>query len=183
MKNKSEKSKLEKRIGAFCKQKENYKPISSLDELRARFNEYDKYFIEFAKKKFPMKYLSILVDWDKFKDVYKKGTDMLLEECGDGMVKELQVVEKAKKLTDKEFQKKLPELIIEVYGSFSDYECFGKSLKHSEKKLVHFLEGTKFSLIERLTIKPFCKYFIKQLGKTGQYIIDAGKEARNSCYT
>lgn len=168
------KSKLEKRIGAFCRQK---KSINNLDDLKKEFEESGN-ILENVRNQFPVKYVRKWVDWDKLEGLYKKSTNVLIGDCGDYMLKEWQVIEKTRQLPDEEFGKKLPEIVAETYGSLDNYEAYGASLKDCSKKLYTMLNEAKFSLIEKLTLKQACKMLINALGKTGQEIIAAAEEAQ-----
>lgn len=172
---KQEKTKLEKRLTDWGR---DYYIIKSMDELRASYDKsYDR-LVGTIKSTTLLKYVCKWVEWEKFEGFYKEATKTILDECGDGMLKEVQIIGKARGLPKEGLSKKLAELVTDTYGSLDNYEAHGASLKDCSKKLYTRLDETKFSLIEKLTLKQACKMLIKELGKTGQSIIDASNEAK-----
>lgn len=170
---KSKNYKLEKRIKSFSKQNIS---IQTINDLEHYYQEGMDSMISFFKNQFPVKYVKKFIDWDKVDRLYKQTVEMLVEECGESMVKEWQVINQTKGLTGDEFKENLYGFIIDVYGSLDTYSSYGDSLKQCGEELNQSINRTKFSLIEKITIKQIYKGVVKQLKETGQEISEMCKE-------
>jgi len=151
--------------GKFCQ-----KFPTSLEDLKEYYKKHSDTLSITLKNQFPEK-----TDWNKFKDNYKNVTDIIIEECGDGTLKEWQILKEIRESEGKELKEKIPRLIVDVYGSIDNYADFGKDLQECSEKLNYIIEGLTF---EETIVKRFFKQIPKCLNNAGEEIIAACEEIK-----
>lgn len=143
-----------------------YEPIRSLDDVRSHYQQANKLVWDIFRQSPVAK----RVDWEKMDRLAESGIDKIVEIGGEGMVLEWEVYLRAKEIPEEELDARLPGIVEEVYGSMAEYGNYGQSLIDLSKSLRRLLKKTKFSLIEKGTLRFYLSSIAKSFDKTGKHI-------------
>lgn len=150
--------------------------VTDFEGLKGFYKKHARIVSENLKRKYTPKKRK-KVDWNKFEDTYKKITDILIAEIGESILKEIEVMERMKKLKDGEIKEKLPWIIINIYDSLDNYAAYGESIQKCGEKMNSLIEGMKFN--NRLEKKLFKEFFdTTGLPEVGAEIIAACEEVK-----
>ncbi len=127
------------------------------EEFTEWYNNRRESYLEEIKENVP-KYFSRSMDWNKIKRVYNESIDMFIAECGESSFLKAKLVLKSRRIKEEELEDKLPELILDIYGSFDKFEKFGESLQRISDKLQKLVDETDWSKIESIFIKRLVAY-------------------------
>ncbi len=133
---------------------ENHEPLMDLDDVRDSYLKSTRRLYNGFRKTFPLNLLSLFIDWDKMDRLADEAVDEIVENAGDGMVKEWSVYLRAKDIPEEDWDATLPGIVADVYGSMGAYAEYGEDLIEVGKEMYEEIKETKFGLIERFTIRP-----------------------------
>lgn len=162
---------LTERIRGYDDVSTRYEPIRSLDDVRAHYQKANELVWDIFRQSPAAKH----VDWEKMDRLAEAGVEKIVEIGGEGMVKEWAVYLRAKGVPEDELDARLPEIIEEVYGSMAEYGTYGQSLIDLSKALQGLLKKTKFSLVEKGTLRFYLSGIAKSFEKTGKHIKELSK--------
>lgn len=151
--------------------------LNNVDDLKAHYEKHKEEIAEYAKSQVPS-FLNRWVEWDKFKNTYDRMTDIIIDECGEGVLKEFQAIKKTKELKGETIEDDFIEMIKGIYGSLDNYEAYGKSIQRCSTELGKMLEDVKFGLIEKVYTKGYFTQSVYILEGAGKDIISACGEIK-----
>ena len=171
---------LEKRLVDLSKRNSKVYCMMGENELQAYYEARTDGFVNNLKSAFPLRYVSRFIDWDNVKEDYKKGCDVLINQCGDMMLKEFEACPRIKDLREEEYNTEIPLIVEDVYSSLFEYVGFGAALESCAKDINSLVKQREYSFIEEFTLKPIYGLVIKALRNVGREITKAGIEAQAS---
>lgn len=148
-----------------------YEPIRSLDDVRSHYQQANKLVWDILRQS-P---LAKRVNWEKMDRLAESGIEKIVEIGGEGMANEWEVYLQAKEVPEDELDARLPGIVEGVYGSMAEYGNYGQSLIDLSKALQGLLKKTKFSLVEKGTVRFYFSGIAKSFEKTGKHIMELSR--------
>lgn len=162
---------LTERIMSYEGIREGYEPIRSLDDLRTHYQEGTEVVFGI----FRHSPVGKRINWERIDSLAESAINEIVGSAGGGMVREWAVYLRAKEVSGEELDAQLPGIVEEVYGSMVDYGGYGQSLIDLSQSLQVLLKKTKFSLIEKGTVKLYFSGIAKSFKETGSDIVELSK--------
>lgn len=167
---------LEERIRSFDNLiKLNYTPIKTTGDLNEFYNYYKTQLLINMRTRFPINYLTKLINWNRLDELCGQGIGLILAYSGEGIIKEWEVYSRSRQIPDAN-EDKLKRIVDEVYGSIEEYKNWGQSLIYCADALKTRIKEQKFSILERILIKPIFNNIAESFRLAGNQIMQATKE-------